>query len=238
MRTVARAVRLAGTGLHSGASCAVTVHPAGSEGGIWFRAEESRFRVQPAAVRPSQLCSRLQGPSGAAVSTVEHLLAALHGGSAVAASEKRSSRLSAQRCSCGAWRLRWRVPRCPFSTGRPFPLPRRCWTPARRTWATRRRHRCGLAGTLAFPCVCAAASTHGIPHAGLNGSIRRFFSGRCRVFVPWRPNHAIPGARLPTTMSTPPRSQCARQTALCPFLLPLNFLACVHCRAVACSGSA
>jgi UDP-3-O-[3-hydroxymyristoyl] N-acetylglucosamine deacetylase len=77
-------VRFAGTGLHSGAPVRLTVHPAPAGTGIWFRRTDlaGRDAMVPAnweAVVPAALCTRIENPAGVAVSTIEHLMAALAG---------------------------------------------------------------------------------------------------------------------------------------------------------------
>lgn len=82
--TLKSALRFEGTGLHSGKPVRLTIHPASAEHGVWFR----RTDVAPAqamiaarfdAVVPSRLCTLLSNEAGVAVSTVEHLMAAIAG---------------------------------------------------------------------------------------------------------------------------------------------------------------
>lgn len=73
-----------GVGLHSGKPSRIVVHPASVETGIWFRRTDvtDRDPMVPAlwhSVEQTQLCTRLVNGAGVAVSTVEHLMAALAG---------------------------------------------------------------------------------------------------------------------------------------------------------------
>jgi len=73
-----------GIGLHSGAPATMTIHPASAEYGIWFRRTDVQGAdaLVPArwdAVSPTRLCTRLVNRAGVAVSTVEHVMAALAG---------------------------------------------------------------------------------------------------------------------------------------------------------------
>jgi UDP-3-O-[3-hydroxymyristoyl] N-acetylglucosamine deacetylase len=77
-------VSFTGTGLHSGAPVRLTVHPAPSFTGIWFRRTDvaQGDAMVPAnweAVVPASLCTRIENASGVSVSTIEHLMAALAG---------------------------------------------------------------------------------------------------------------------------------------------------------------
>lgn len=75
-RTVARPVRWSGVGLHTGEPSMVEVRPLES-GGVWFRVGSTRFPALPSRVVDTRRCTTL-GADGCRVSTVEHLLAALH----------------------------------------------------------------------------------------------------------------------------------------------------------------
>lgn len=82
--TLKSAVSFKGVGLHTGASVTVTVRPASAEHGIWFQRTDVSARVGyiPArwdAVVPSRLCTQVSNRHGTAVSTIEHLMAALAG---------------------------------------------------------------------------------------------------------------------------------------------------------------
>ncbi len=73
-----------GVGLHSGKPVKLTVHPAPAEYGVWFKRTDVRqgdpfipANWQYAIHTP--LCTRLENEDGVAVSTVEHLMAALAG---------------------------------------------------------------------------------------------------------------------------------------------------------------
>jgi len=84
--TLGRAVRLRGTGLHSGEECEITLHPAEADFGLAFQVcgqalgEPSAplLPVHYDLVTPAERCTSL-GKGGAGVLTVEHLLAALQG---------------------------------------------------------------------------------------------------------------------------------------------------------------
>ncbi len=82
--TLKSAVTFTGVGLHTGASARIAVKPASANHGIWFKRIDIEMgdRLIPArydAALQSPLCTKLQNTSGASVSTVEHLLAALMG---------------------------------------------------------------------------------------------------------------------------------------------------------------
>lgn len=82
--TLKSAVTFQGTGLHTGHTIRMVVNPASVNHGIWFRRTDISLGDQmvPAlwdAVNLSPLCTKLENSSGVAVSTVEHLMAALAG---------------------------------------------------------------------------------------------------------------------------------------------------------------
>ncbi len=75
---------IVGTGLHSGALVRLKLRPAAPDTGIVFRRVDCAPNVNQIAVSPetwveASLCTVLQNAHGVRVSTVEHLLAALHG---------------------------------------------------------------------------------------------------------------------------------------------------------------
>jgi UDP-3-0-acyl N-acetylglucosamine deacetylase len=80
--TLANPIRFSGTGLHSGETVSCTLRPAPENTGIVFhiRSEQGLTSILPSpdAVSATCLATTLSG-SGAHVSTVEHLLAALRG---------------------------------------------------------------------------------------------------------------------------------------------------------------
>ncbi len=82
--TVAREIELKGTGVHSGAPVSLVLHPAEANTGLRFIVSK-RGRIVaeiPADVRFVKnltLCTVIGDDTGASVSTVEHLLAALRG---------------------------------------------------------------------------------------------------------------------------------------------------------------
>jgi UDP-3-O-[3-hydroxymyristoyl] N-acetylglucosamine deacetylase len=81
--TLTSSAVFAGTGLHSGASVRMTVHPAPADHGIWFHradlAQDGLIAARWDAVTPSRLCTVVANAAGASVSTIEHLMAALAG---------------------------------------------------------------------------------------------------------------------------------------------------------------
>ncbi|WP_128253575.1 UDP-3-O-acyl-N-acetylglucosamine deacetylase [Falsirhodobacter deserti] len=83
-RTLKSAVSFSGLGLHTGRPVRMIVRPASADYGIWFRRTDLTLgdTLIPArwdAVIPSKLCTLLENPEGASVSTVEHVMAALAG---------------------------------------------------------------------------------------------------------------------------------------------------------------
>src|SRR5207245_3904155 len=80
-RTLARPVEVEGIGLHSGSPARLTINPAGPDQGIVFVRRDQGRREIPAAhasLQGSSFATTLAS-GGSAVSTVEHLLSALHG---------------------------------------------------------------------------------------------------------------------------------------------------------------
>jgi len=82
--TVKNTISLIGTGLHSGRPVRMKILPASAEYGIWFRRVDIRDKdnLIPARydnVTDTRLCTNIANESGANVSTVEHLMAALIG---------------------------------------------------------------------------------------------------------------------------------------------------------------
>lgn len=82
--TLATAISLTGTGLHSGRPATVTLRPASADYGLQFHridlsAPDNVIPVSPEFWVEASLCTVLANPAGARVSTIEHLLAALHG---------------------------------------------------------------------------------------------------------------------------------------------------------------
>lgn len=82
--TLNKSVTFNGVGLHSGASVRMVVKPAKADSGIWFvRSDlngdnriEARYDMTTV---DAKLCTRIENDSGAAVSTIEHIMAALAG---------------------------------------------------------------------------------------------------------------------------------------------------------------
>ncbi len=82
--TIVREIELKGTGVHSGAPVSLVLHPAEANTGLRFIVSKRRRIVAeiPADVRFVKnltLCTVIGDDTGASVSTVEHLLAALRG---------------------------------------------------------------------------------------------------------------------------------------------------------------
>ncbi|MDD7970078.1 UDP-3-O-acyl-N-acetylglucosamine deacetylase [Roseinatronobacter alkalisoli] len=83
-QTIAQPISIAGTGLHSGAPVRLRLCPAAADHGISFVRLDYMQGDQVIAVHPgnwmeANLCTVLRNSDGASVSTIEHLLAALHG---------------------------------------------------------------------------------------------------------------------------------------------------------------
>lgn len=82
--TLKTPVHFQGTGLHSGATVHVTVRPASTDYGIWFKRTDVLLGdvMIPArwdVVEQTALCTRIINEAGVSVSTIEHLMAALAG---------------------------------------------------------------------------------------------------------------------------------------------------------------
>jgi UDP-3-O-[3-hydroxymyristoyl] N-acetylglucosamine deacetylase len=83
--TLCDQVSLQGIGVHSGAPVKMTLHPADANTGIVFRRTglpggvERHIPARREAVGATELCTVIGEPSGASVSTIEHLMAALAG---------------------------------------------------------------------------------------------------------------------------------------------------------------
>ena len=82
--TLRSPITFTGTGLHSGASARLTIHPAPANHGIWFKRTDIALgdRLIPArwdVVQASPLCTKIVNSAGVFVSTVEHVMAALSG---------------------------------------------------------------------------------------------------------------------------------------------------------------
>ncbi len=83
-RTFKRDIHIVGTGLHSGRPARLRLIPAAANMGIWFRRVDIRGRdnMIPALwdmVADTTLSTGIRNDSGVAVSTIEHLMAALAG---------------------------------------------------------------------------------------------------------------------------------------------------------------
>jgi UDP-3-O-[3-hydroxymyristoyl] N-acetylglucosamine deacetylase len=82
--TLAREVRLSGTGVHSGTASEVVLHPAEADTGLRFLASKrgrivAEIPADVGFVKNLTLCTVLGDELGTSVGTVEHLLAALRG---------------------------------------------------------------------------------------------------------------------------------------------------------------
>ncbi|MBK5932897.1 UDP-3-O-[3-hydroxymyristoyl] N-acetylglucosamine deacetylase [Rhodovulum imhoffii] len=82
--TVKSSIEFKGVGLHSGRPVRMVIRPASAEYGIWFRRTDlagqgGMIPARWSSVEPSRLCTLLRNDSGASVSTVEHVMAALAG---------------------------------------------------------------------------------------------------------------------------------------------------------------
>ncbi|MGL4240367.1 MAG: UDP-3-O-acyl-N-acetylglucosamine deacetylase [Beijerinckiaceae bacterium] len=83
--TLADRISLDGIGVHSGAPVRITLHPSESNTGVSFLrtglpgGQERVIRARREAVGATELCTVIGEPSGASVSTIEHLMAALWG---------------------------------------------------------------------------------------------------------------------------------------------------------------
>ncbi|TBW38702.1 UDP-3-O-acyl-N-acetylglucosamine deacetylase [Siculibacillus lacustris] len=83
--TIAETIRIVGTGVHSGDTVSLNLHPADTDTGIVFlRTELSKRRdVEIPAfwkfVSATDLCTMVGDPRDASVATIEHLMAALRG---------------------------------------------------------------------------------------------------------------------------------------------------------------
>ncbi|MCP5405052.1 MAG: UDP-3-O-[3-hydroxymyristoyl] N-acetylglucosamine deacetylase [Pseudomonadaceae bacterium] len=81
-QTLAGKVEVAGVGLHSGMEARVVLKPAMADEGITLvrtDVADGVFHLRPEMVKASPLCTLLENGHGVTLSTVEHLLAALHG---------------------------------------------------------------------------------------------------------------------------------------------------------------
>ncbi|WP_128910728.1 UDP-3-O-acyl-N-acetylglucosamine deacetylase [Tropicibacter alexandrii] len=82
--TIRSAITFTGTGLHSGEPARMTIRPASSDYGIWFKRTDIALgdTLIPArwdVVEVSPLCTKIVNRAGVSVSTIEHVMAALAG---------------------------------------------------------------------------------------------------------------------------------------------------------------
>lgn len=83
-QTLKNSIYCSGTGLHSGAKVALSLHPAAPDTGIVFHrsdigGEDAVIQGRYDLVSDTRLCTTLGNEAGVSVSTVEHLMAALAG---------------------------------------------------------------------------------------------------------------------------------------------------------------
>lgn len=76
-QTLTQSITVKGHGLHSGEPAAITLHPAEENTGLTFRQNGKDTKAAATLSCPAPLCTKLQAPN-LNLSTVEHLLAALH----------------------------------------------------------------------------------------------------------------------------------------------------------------
>ncbi|RYG59624.1 MAG: UDP-3-O-[3-hydroxymyristoyl] N-acetylglucosamine deacetylase [Alphaproteobacteria bacterium] len=76
--TLAKEVSISGIGLHSGVGTEVVLRPH-AQGGVVFRRNGMDYAVRADMVQMSPLCTLVELDDGVTLSTVEHLLSALHG---------------------------------------------------------------------------------------------------------------------------------------------------------------
>ena len=82
--TLKNSIYCSGTGLHSGARVALSLHPAKPDTGIVFRradigGPDAEISARYDQVSDTRLCTKVTNDAGISVSTVEHLMAALAG---------------------------------------------------------------------------------------------------------------------------------------------------------------
>lgn len=79
--TIAKSLRFTGTGLHSGASVNVTLHPAAPDHGIVFQRTDMPAKplipAHASLSKPTPLCTTLSTEEGAVIRTIEHLMSGL-----------------------------------------------------------------------------------------------------------------------------------------------------------------
>lgn len=80
--TVAKAVTVAGVGVHSGAPATLTIAPAAANSGITFirsdiTAHDNRIPARWDLVVDTRLCTVIKNAAGASVATIEHVMSAL-----------------------------------------------------------------------------------------------------------------------------------------------------------------
>ena len=83
--TINNSYSFEGHSLHSGEYSKITLHPAPANTGIKFKRVDSKFpgnkniiEASLKNIKTSQLCTTIENEYGLSVSTIEHLMAALH----------------------------------------------------------------------------------------------------------------------------------------------------------------
>ncbi|NTF17489.1 UDP-3-O-[3-hydroxymyristoyl] N-acetylglucosamine deacetylase [Agrobacterium rubi] len=77
-KTISARIDVHGTGLHTGRTSSVTLHPAKAGSGICFRYSGSSYqRVESLKVLATERCTRIEFEDGSTLDTIEHLMAAL-----------------------------------------------------------------------------------------------------------------------------------------------------------------
>ena len=84
-QTINKSCSFEGSSLHSGEYSRITLHPAPANTGIKFKRVDSKLPANQIIIdasfkniKSSQLCTTIENDYGLCVSTIEHLMAALH----------------------------------------------------------------------------------------------------------------------------------------------------------------
>ena len=82
-KTISKSITITGIGLHTGNNVSMTLNPAPPNTGFVFRIKKDKSTVFIKAiysnVHSTELCTLLSDGNGNNISTVEHILSALHG---------------------------------------------------------------------------------------------------------------------------------------------------------------
>ena len=85
-KTIKNSFSISGIGLHTGEHSEVTFHPSPANTGIVFKRTdlnapevEKIIKVDFKNILKSELCTQIQNDYGHKVSTIEHIMSALHG---------------------------------------------------------------------------------------------------------------------------------------------------------------